>query len=116
MSSANWAGNRTYSASRLFEPGSVDELAELVAGSVRIHALGTRHSFSDVADTDGNLVSLRSLPRLFEADPTAKTVTIDGGTTYGEACPRLHETGFALHNLASLPHISVAGACATATH
>ena len=46
----------------------------------------------------------------------ARTVTVDGGVRYGDLCGPLHAAGFALHNLASLPHISVAGACATATH
>ena len=36
--------------------------------------------------------------------------------SYGQLCPELDRQGFALHNLASLPHISIAGACATATH
>jgi len=49
-------------------------------------------------------------------DPHARTVTVAAGVTYGKLCPYLHAKGFALHNLASLPHISVAGACSTATH
>src|SRR5438309_3605533 len=49
-------------------------------------------------------------------DPEAHTVTVNAGITYGQLCPYLHTRGFALHNLASLPHISVAGACSTATH
>jgi xylitol oxidase len=112
----NWAGNQTYGASRLHEPLSVEQLQEIVRRSAAVHAVGSRHSFNDVADTEGDLVSLRALPRVFELDAAAHTVTIDGGMDYGELCPRLDEAGFALHNLASLPHISVAGACATATH
>src|ERR1019366_5236363 len=49
-------------------------------------------------------------------DPAARTVTVDAGITYGQLCPYLDSKGFALHNLASLPHISIAGACSTATH
>jgi len=49
-------------------------------------------------------------------DPAARTVTVAAGITYGQLCPYLDSKGFALHNLASLPHISVAGACTTATH
>ena len=112
----NWAGNHSYAAARLLQPTSVDELQELVAATESVRALGSRHSFNDVADTTGDLVSLRSLVRVFELDPVSCTVTIDGGMHYGELCPRLDEVGFAIHNLASLPHISVAGACATATH
>jgi xylitol oxidase len=49
-------------------------------------------------------------------DNAARTVTVEAGVTYGQLCPYLDSQGFALHNLASLPHISVAGACTTATH
>ncbi len=112
----NWAGNLVYAAANLHEPHSVAELQEIVHASRSLRPLGSRHSFNDVADTTGDLVSLRHLPRIFEIDSVAATVTIDGGTHYGELCGPLHAAGYALHNLASLPHISVAGACATATH
>jgi xylitol oxidase len=112
----NWAGNHAYAARDLHEPGSLNELRELVRRSGSLRVLGSRHSFNDIADTTGDLVSLARLPRVFELDRAASTVTVDGGVRYGELCGPLHAAGFALHNLASLPHISVAGACATATH
>jgi alditol oxidase len=112
----NWAGNHTYRAGTIHEPASIDELQDFVRRSPAIRALGTRHAFNDVTDSRGDLVSLRRLPRRLEIDKTEATVTIDGGLTYGELCGALDAAGLALHNLASLPHISVAGACATATH
>jgi alditol oxidase len=112
----NWAGNHVYRARRVLEPGSTEELGDVVRGGRRLRPLGTRHSFNDLADTTGDLVSLRRLPRRLDVDRAAGTVTIDGGASYGDVCGPLHAAGFALHNLASLPHISVAGACATATH
>ncbi|MDQ6657150.1 MAG: FAD-binding protein [Actinomycetota bacterium] len=112
----NWAGNYEYRAPTLRSPHSVDELQELVAASLRIRALGTRHCFNDIADTDGIQVSLAELPRRVDIDAVASTATVDGGITYGQLAPVLQENGWALSNLASLPHISVAGACATATH
>jgi alditol oxidase len=112
----NWAGNRTYLAARLHEPASIEQLQEIVGNTRSLRVLGSRHSFSDIADTTGDLVSLRRMPRVFDLDPVAGTVTVDGGVRYGELCGPLDAAGFALHNLASLPHISVAGACATATH
>jgi xylitol oxidase len=112
----NWAGNHAYVAARLLEPSSIEELQELVRASRSLRVLGSRHSFNDIADTTGDLVSLRRMPRVFELDPVAGTVTVDGGVSYGELAGPLDAAGFALHNLASLPHISVAGACATATH
>lgn len=112
----NWSGNHAYVASRLHEPTRLDELQEIVRSHRSLRALGSRHSFNDIADTTGELISLRRMPRIFELDAHAGTVTIDGGVRYGEIAEPLHAAGFALHNLASLPHISVAGACATATH
>ncbi len=112
----NWAGNMTYRAQRLLAPCSVAELQELVAASPRLRPVGTRHSFNGIGDTDGDLLSLRKLPRRLEIDAAGTTVTIDGGSTYGDICGPLHAAGLALHNLPSLPHITVAGACATGTH
>jgi xylitol oxidase len=112
----NWAGNHTYLAGRLLEPESLDELQESIRASPRLRLLGSRHSFNDIADTPDDQISLRRMPRIFELDQTAGTVTVDGGVRYGELCGPLDAAGFALNNLASLPHISVAGACATATH
>ena len=112
----NWAGNQTYHARQLLEPSSVEELQELVRGSRRIRALGTRHAFNDLADTDGDLVSVGRLPRRFELDRERSTVTVDAAVRYGDLGGPLAAAGFALHNLASLPHLTVAGAVATATH
>ncbi|HEU4913085.1 MAG TPA: D-arabinono-1,4-lactone oxidase [Actinomycetes bacterium] len=112
----NWAGNLTYRARRVHRPTSLDELRGTVASSDRIRALGTRHSFSAVADTTGDLVDMTGLPTTAELDRDRRQVRVSGGTRYGFLAAYLHDHGFALHNLGSLPHISVAGACATATH
>jgi alditol oxidase len=112
----NWAGNHVYSAMRLHEPESVEQLQEIVSSARSLRVLGARHSFNDIADTTGDLLSLRRMSRVFDLDPEAGTVRVDGSVRYGELCEPLHAAGYALNNLASLPHISVAGACATATH
>jgi xylitol oxidase len=112
----NWAGNVEYRAARLHEPASLEELRELVRGVRGLRALGSRHSFSDIADTSGDHVSLARMPRRIDIDPIGHTVTVNAAIRYGELCGPLNAAGFALHNLASLPHISVAGACATGTH
>ena len=88
----------------------------MVATTPRLHALGTGHSFSPVADSPGALVSVAKLPRKIEIDSTMQTVSVSGGLRWGELAPVLHEAGFALHNLGSLPHISLAGSVATGTH
>jgi len=115
MVERNWAGNVSYGAARHHEPTSVADVQALVAASTKLRAVGSRHSFNTITDTDGDLVSLASLPRVVELDPQARTVTVDGGVKYGELATQLNDNGWALANLASLPHISVAGACATAT-
>lgn len=112
----NWAGNYTFRARRFLEPESVEELAEIVHASDRIRALGTRHSFNQLADTTGDHVSLVRLAAPIRIDPDARTVTVSGGQRYGELCRSLESAGLALANLASLPHISIAGSCATGTH
>lgn len=112
----NWAGNLTYGAARIHTPSSVEELQDVVARTGRIRALGSRHSFSDVADTTGELVSVAGLPPQVDVDAAARTVTVAAGLRYGDLAEQLHRQGWALHNLGSLPHISVAGAVATATH
>jgi alditol oxidase len=113
---ANWAGNVQFRAATVHHPSSVRELQRLVATRPRIRALGTAHSFSLVADTAGDLVSLAGLPPVVDVDTTAAAVRVSAGLRYSDIAPRLHAAGLALANLASLPHISVAGAVATGTH
>ncbi|HEY0734617.1 MAG TPA: FAD-binding protein [Herpetosiphonaceae bacterium] len=112
----NWAGNYTYSAARLHAPTTTEELQALVRGHSRVKALGTRHSFNSIADTSEDLISLEHFDRIVALDRDRRTVTVEAGTRYGQLCQYLHREGFALHNMGSLPHISVGGACATGTH
>jgi len=116
MTLTTWAGNLTYAAARVHEPRTVEEVQEVVAAARHVRALGTRHCFNDLADTPHDLVRLDGLDPAVEVDAAARTVTVSGGTRYGALARELHPRGWALHNLASLPHISVAGAVATATH
>jgi xylitol oxidase len=108
----NWAGNQTYTG-RIVAPASVAGVQEAVAAGTRVRALGSRHAFNDIADT-GVLVSLEALPADIEV--AGDTVTVSAATRYGVLAEALHDRGLALANLASLPHISVGGAIATATH
>ncbi len=112
----NWAGNYGYQAPRIAHPANMAELQDLVANAGKVSALGSRHSFNDIADTSGTLVVLDLLDAGISVDTQNMTVTVSGGTRYGTLAAELQRRGFALHNLASLPHISVAGAVATATH
>ncbi|MDE3725037.1 FAD-binding protein [Nocardiopsis sp. N85] len=112
----NWAGNLAYASPRIHRPADPDALRALVRDTPRIRALGSGHSFNRVADSDHDLVRLDALPREIEVDPVAATVTVSAGVRYAELSAELHRHGSALANLASLPHISVAGSCATGTH
>jgi xylitol oxidase len=112
----NWSRTYAYRAPTLVRPASLAELSAVVAGSAKIGVLGTRHAFNDLADTSGVLVSLDRLPGDVEIDSATSTARVSGHLRYGDIVHRLDAAGFALPNLASLPHISVAGACATATH
>jgi xylitol oxidase len=112
----NWAGNLTYGAAARHAPETVEQIQDLVRRSHRVKALGSRHSFNDIADSPGDLISLVRFAPEPVFDRAAHTVTVGAGATYGQLGPVLHRAGYALPNLASLPHISVAGACATATH
>ncbi|MCW2965967.1 MAG: FAD-binding protein [Actinomycetia bacterium] len=110
----NWAGNVTYSTERILRPRSTAEAQEMIAGAETLRPLGTRHSFSTVADSTGALLSTEHLDRIVEIGD--ETVTVEAGIRYGELATALHDRGLALPNFASLPHISVGGAIATATH
>ncbi|MFD5264708.1 FAD-binding protein [Streptomyces sp. NPDC058335] len=114
----NWAGNITYTAKELHRPASLDALRSLVAASERVRVLGSGHSFNAIAEpgADGVLLSLGALPAEVEVDSAARTVRVGGGVRYAELARRVHAHGLALPNMASLPHISVAGSVATGTH
>ena len=110
------SGNYTYGAAQIHEPETVEQIQELVRHAHKVKALGTRHSFNDIADSSGDLISLEHFDKIVALDRERRTVTVEAGVRYGQLARWLDGEGFALHNLASLPHISVAGACATATH
>ncbi|MHA3702624.1 FAD-binding protein [Jatrophihabitans sp. YIM 134969] len=112
----NWAGNVTFTPTELIRPTEVSELQELVASSRRIRALGSGHSFNRIVDTDGVLVAVRDLAGGIEIDAETGAATVPAGATYAVVGAALQEAGRALHNTGSLPHIAVAGACATGTH
>ena len=112
----NWAGNVDYSTENLYSATSINQVQEFVKKRNKLKVLGTRHCFNKIADSADYFLSLKEMDEVIALDPQARTVTVAAGVTYGKLCPHLHAKGFALHNLASLPHISVAGACSTATH
>jgi xylitol oxidase len=112
----NWAGNIAFAAPDFYRPAALAELRAVVARARQVRVLGTGHSFNDMADSPGAQVSLAGLPPDIEVDSAASLVRVAAGLSYARLAGELDRHGFALRNLASLPHISVAGACATGTH
>jgi xylitol oxidase len=111
----NWAGNYAYRAEKLHRPSTLEQVQEIVANAPGVRVLGSRHSFSDIADSS-ELLALEAMPANVIVDRAESTVSFGAALTYGELAKTLNAEGLALHNLASLPHISVAGAVSTATH
>jgi xylitol oxidase len=112
----NWAGNVVFGTETLHRPKTITEVQETVAAAGNLRVLGSGHSFNRLADTGGALLSLADLPRTVSIAPDRTSVRVDGGLRYGDLAAPLAAAGLAVHNLASLPHISVAGAVTTATH
>jgi alditol oxidase len=112
----NWAGNFEYSTNQLHQPETLEQLQAAVREVEHLRVLGTRHSFNNIADSTENLLSLERLPSSINIHPEGRKVTIRGIVRYGELAQQLYPAKLALHNLGSLPHISIIGACSTATH
>ena len=112
----NWAGNQEFSARNVYVPETVEQVQDLVKSSDHLRVLGSRHSFNDIADSTGDLISLEKQGREIVIDREHNIAKVGADITYGHLAQFLFSEGYALHNMASLPHISVAGACATATH
>jgi xylitol oxidase len=112
----NWAGNVTYGTERVTTATSLKNVQDFVRKQNKFKVLGTRHCFNGIADSTDQFLSLKAMHEVVALDSAARTVTVEAGMTYGQLCPYLDSKGWALHNLASLPHISIIGACMTATH
>lgn len=115
MNETNWAGSYRYQAAKLHRPATLEQVQEIIANAPRVRVLGSRHSFTDIADSP-ELLTLEGLPAGIVVDHAAGTVSFSAGLRYGELAEALRVESVALANLASLPHISVAGAVATASH
>src|ERR1700727_1754289 len=110
MREQNWAENYTFAAARILRPGSIDEVRRMVAAAPQLRAIGSRHSFNGIADTTGDIIDLGLLDPDFVVDPQRMTVSLGANTSYGTLAAYLQTRGYALHNMGSLPHISVVGA------
>ena len=111
----NWSKNFHYSTDRVYAPTTPDEVPTIVKANAHLKGLGSQHCFNNIADSTYAQISMRQVKGV-QIDAAARTVTVGSGIAYGELAPVLDKAGFALANLASLPHISVGGTIATATH
>jgi xylitol oxidase len=112
----NWSKNIDFNEKGFLQPQSLSELQEMVRSHTRIRARGSAHSFNEIANTDHYAINLSKMPQVIEVNQEKRLVKVSAGLTYGELAPALDKQGWALHNLASLPHISIAGSIATGTH
>ena len=112
----NWSKNVDFNDRAFLQPESLAELQELVRSNQKIRARGTAHCFNEIANTSSYSINLAKMPKIIEVSAATNSVTVSSGLTYGELAPELHSQGWALNNLASLPHISIAGSISTGTH
>jgi xylitol oxidase len=88
----------------------------MVRDAQTVKVLGSCHSFNSIGDTDGTHLILDHLPDALEIDTARHTARVAAQMRYGAFAQRIAAAGYAVPNMASLPHISLAGAIATATH
>ena len=116
MTQQNWSKNVNFNNREFLQPVSLDELQELIRSHQKIRARGTAHCFNEIANTSSSAINLAKMPKTIEVHANTNSVTVAAGITYGELAPVLHNQGWALNNLASLPHISIGGSISTGTH
>jgi xylitol oxidase len=112
----NWSKNVDFNDRAFLQPESLAELQELVRSNAKLRARGTGHCFNEIANTSSYAINLSKMPRVIEVSASTNSAKVSSGLTYGELAPALHSQGWALNNLASLPHISTAGSISTGTH
>ena len=112
----NWSKNVEFNDKSYLHPTSLAELQELIRTNPKVRARGTAHCFNEIANTSSVALNLAKMPKIIEVDAAKKSVRVAAGLTYGELAPLLHAQGWALSNMASLPHISIAGSISTGTH
>lgn len=115
MRETNWGGNHTYRASEVTAPTSIEDVSAIVRSSDQVAVIATRHSFNAIGDA-ATIVDLSAIDEPIAVDDDSGTVSVSPAITYAQLSCELAAHGRALHNLASLPHISVGGAIATGTH
>ncbi len=116
----NWAGDESCAPRRLLRPSSNEELSAAIAGAVRddlrIRVVGSGHSFSDLACSDGVMLSLERLRSVLDVDTGSGMVRVQAGITIRELGRQLASHGLALENVGDIDAQTIAGAISTGTH
>jgi L-gulonolactone oxidase len=117
---SNWAGDQHWTPARVARPTGEDELAHVVGQAAQdglsVRAVGSRHSFTDIAGTDGLMVDTTGLQRVVDVDAASRRVTVEAGIKLRALGPVLAGHGLALENQGDIDSQALAGALATATH
>ena len=116
----NWAGDQRCAPVGIERPASEQEVGEAlrraVRGGLRVRVAGAGHSFTDIACTDGVMLSLDRMSRLLEADPRSGRVRVQAGIRLHDLSIELAGRGLALENLGDVDTQTLAGALSTGTH
>lgn len=116
----NWAGNQACSPKESLRPAIEEEIVAAVeraqSSGSRIKAVGSGHSFTDVACTDGLMVSLERYSGVENYSLDPPTAIIRAGMTIEAAAASLYALGLAFSSLGDIGKQSLAGAIATGTH
>ena len=116
----NWAGNQQCTPERIERPATEQGLVRIVkqaaAAGQRVKVVGSGHSFTGIALTDGRLVKLDDYRRVLSIDRGKQTATVQAGITIARLSEQLDKQGLALENLGDINYQSISGAISTATH
>lgn len=116
----NWAGNQVAHPTSIDSPAHEEGLARLVADAAErgesVKIVGSGHSFTSAAVTDGRMVRIDRLAGIRSIDREAMTVTVGAGTTLSSLNEALLSEGLAMPNLGDIAYQTVAGAVSTSTH
>jgi L-gulonolactone oxidase len=120
MAWGNWAGNQTCAPTAVEHPATEDELSQVVKRAAvegrTVKVVGSGHSFTDIACTDGVQVQLDRYGDLVECDVPSGRVTVEAGATLGLLNERLWGMGLAFPNLGDIAYQTISGAISTSTH
>jgi FAD-linked oxidoreductase len=110
----NWARQQRCAPERIETPGSEEDLVSAVTGARRVKVVGSGHSFTDIACTDGVMIDMSAMRRVLAVD--GNEVTVEAGITLHDLGEELRSRGLAMENQGDVDPQTLAGAISTATH